>query len=383
MLGFLAGQIYFRAEGGTPEQLLNQCREKGIPLSDIKGVELGFEAKVPTRNYAALCKLAEKKQCHIFQLKQTKAVAPPRLFVMRPGLVVGPLLLLCIIAFSGNIIWAVRFDGVELPDVQSIRQQLYGQGIYEGAWMDEQKLQQVHQTLMQQGQYGWLALNFYRGRLVIEKSDQLEQPLVEAKDTSDLVSMVDGTITEIQVTGGDILCLVGQQIAKEQLLVSGNYLSQEGKAIHTRSKGKIYAQTKQTYHAQQPLQQEVEIPSSHTHTNVFMHFLGQRFSLGKIYKPTEQEQVTIRYSPLTILGFALPVTVERQQLMQAQQQSITLTQQQALELAKLSCRQQLEQDFPNCIVQAEGIQWEVKDGAIHLTMEFTAVVQAAKEVKSG
>ena len=88
--------------------------------------------------------------------------------------------------------------------------------------------------------------------MVIEKSDQLEQPLVEAKDTSDLVSMVDGTITEIQVTGGDILCLVGQQIAKEQLLVSGNYLSQEGKAIHTRSKGKIYAQTKQTYHAQQP-----------------------------------------------------------------------------------------------------------------------------------
>ena len=120
MLGFLAGQIYFRAEGGTPEQLLNHCREKGIPLSDVKGVELGFEAKVPTRNYAALCKLAEKKQCHIFQLKQTKAVAPPRLFVMRPGLVVGPLLLLCIIAFSGNIIWAVRFDGVELPDVQSI-----------------------------------------------------------------------------------------------------------------------------------------------------------------------------------------------------------------------------------------------------------------------
>ena len=380
MLGWVAGQIHVRVEGGAPECLLNDCREKQIPLANIVPTELGFEGWIPTRRYNALNHLAQKRQCKLEILQQKAPLVNFNFLSKRWGLVIGPVILLCIIAGSNNLVWAVRFDGLNVLQQQQVRQELYEQGIFEGAWMDKERLEQAHTNMMKKGEYGWLTLNFYRGRLVVEKSDRIPAPMIEEEQVSDIVSIADGTITEINVRSGDILCLLGQQIAKGQLLVSGQYSDRDGRVFSTQSKGEIYVQTKVEYQAEQPLEQTVSLPDQTVTSNRFLLAFGQRFALGKIAPPAKGDVVKTIKKPLSILGFAFPATIEQQQIVHTKQQTVTLTQQQALELAKLSCRKQLEQDFPQSVIETEAIQSWVDGDVVKVKIEFVANVQAAKEV---
>lgn len=380
MLGWVAGQIHIRVEGGALERLLNDCRKKQIPLAKIVPTELGFEGWIPTRRYTDLQHLVEKRQCRLEMLEQTRPLVNFDFLSKRWGLVAGPVILLCIIAGANNLVWAVRFDGLNVLQQQQVRQELYEQGIFEGAWMDKEDLEQAHNNMMQKGEYGWLTLNFYRGRLVVEKSDRIPAPFIEQEQVSDIVSIADGIITDINVRSGDILCLLGQQIAKGQLLVSGQYADRDGRMFSTQSKGEIFVQTKVEYQAEQPLEQTVLVPEKAVTSNRFLLAFGRRFALGKIHSPSKDDIVKTVKKPLLILGFALPATIEQQQIVHTKQQTVTFTQQQALELAKLSCRKQLEQDFPQAVIETESMQFGVENGTVKIKMEFIANVQAGKEV---
>lgn len=380
MFGWLTGKIWFRAIGANTEQFLSVCIQKNLPIAEVTPIELGFEGWIPTRNYTTFCQIAEKNQCEIVVLQHKKGMARKSLFANRMGMIIGIFLMLFLIALSGNMIWAVRFDGFNILEQQQIRSQLYQNGICEGAWINREKLQQAHQLLMEQGEFGWLTLNFYRGRLVVEGSTEIQKPQIEGSAVSDLVSSADGMIVQINVTKGDILCFPGQQVVEGQLLVSGNYQDREGNVLQTRSKGEVYVRTNVTYYAEQPLEQSAIVAQRILHTNYFVNLLGQRFPLGKVYKATQNDVSKVSYSPFTILGFALPATLEKQQIVQTKQEQSTLTQQQAIELAKLNCRQQLEQEFPQAIIETEAVQWQLENGILKLKMEFNGLVQAAKEI---
>ncbi len=193
MLGWLLGRVRFRAEGGDAEKLLTACAGQGIPVSGVRATALGFTAWTPARCYHRLRPLARRSHTRVRLAKKQGLCFVLLRWRGRWGLVLGPLVLAAVLAFSGNVVWAIRFDGLPAAQQIQLRSQLLQAGIWEGAWLRPDSLDAARQELLAQNEeYSWLTLNFYRGRLVVEASQLRPAPELPQGRSCDWSSWLTG-----------------------------------------------------------------------------------------------------------------------------------------------------------------------------------------------
>lgn len=66
--------------------------------------------------------------------------------------------------------------------------------------------------------FGWVSLNFEKGRLVVEASSALQKPAIESNDPVDLVAAADGILLEVNAQEGFAVKSVGQTVAAGDVL---------------------------------------------------------------------------------------------------------------------------------------------------------------------
>ena len=380
MLGWLLGRVRFRAEGGDAENLLTACAGQGIPVSGVRATALGFTAWTPARCYHRLRPLARRSHTRVRLAKKQGLCFVLLRWRGRWGLVLGPLVLAAVLAFSGNVVWAIRFDGVPAAQQIQLRSQLLQAGIWEGAWLRPDSLDAARQELLVQNEeYSWLTLNFYRGRLVVEASQLRPAPELPQGQSCDLVSVADGVVLEVNIQSGQPLCSPGQTVAKGQQLAAGRYQDRDGRLFEVQSAGEVMAQVTFRCQAQQPMETTVALPQSGGRSGRRLLVLGQTIPLGPQPQAGPEEQASVSSRPLTILGFALPATLEETWVTGSVQQTVTFTEEQALELAKLACREQLLQQLPGAEIQSERVYSRLEQGKLQVEMELVAVAQIAQQ----
>lgn len=380
MLGWLLGRVRFRAEGGDAEKLLTACAGQGIPVSGVRATALGFTAWTPARCYHRLRPLARRSHTRVRLAKKQGLCFVLLRWRGRWGLVLGPLVLAAVLAFSGNVVWAIRFDGLPAAQQIQLRSQLLQAGIWEGAWLRPDSLDAARQELLAQNEeYSWLTLNFYRGRLVVEASQLRPAPELPQGRSCDLVSVADGVVLEVNIQSGQPLCSPGQTVAKGQQLAAGRYQDRDGRLFEVQSAGEVVAQVTFRCQAQQPMETTVALPQSGGRRGRRLLVLGQTIPLGPQPQAGPEEQASVTSRPLTILGFALPATLEETWVTGSVQQTVTFTEEQALELAKLACREQLLQQLPGAEIQSERVYSRLEQGKLQVEMELVAVAQIAQQ----
>lgn len=380
MLGWLLGRVRFRAEGGDAEKLLTACAGQGIPVSGVRATALGLTAWTPARCYRRLRPLARRSHTRVRLAKKQGLCFVLLRWRGRWGLVLGPLVLAAVLAFSGNVVWAIRFDGVPAAQQIQLRSQLLQAGIWEGAWLRPDSLDAARQELLAQNEeYSWLTLNFYRGRLVVEASQLRPAPELPQGRSCDLVSVADGVVLEVNIQSGQPLCSPGQTVAKGQQLAAGRYQDRDGRLFEVQSAGEVMAQVTFRCQAQQPMETTVALPQSGGRRGRRLLVLGQTIPLGPQPQAGPEEQASVTSRPLTILGFALPATLEETWVTGSVQQTVTFTEEQALELAKLACREQLLQQLPGAEIQSERVYSRLEQGKLQVEMELVAVAQIAQQ----
>lgn len=380
MLGWLLGRVRFRAEGGDAEKLLTACAGQGIPVSGVRATALGFTAWTPARCYHRLRPLARRSHTRVRLAKKQGLCFVLLRWRGRWGLVLGPLVLAAVLAFSGNVVWAIRFDGLPAAQQIQLRSQLLQAGIWEGAWLRPDSLDAARQELLAQNEeYSWLTLNFYRGRLVVEASQLRPAPELPQGRSCDLVSAADGVVLEVNIQSGQPLCSPGQTVAKGQQLAAGRYQDRDGRLFEVQSAGEVMAQVTFRCQAQQPMETTVALPQSGGRRGRRLLVLGQTIPLGPQPQAGPEEQASVTSRPLTILGFALPATLEETWVTGSVQQTVTFTEEQALELAKLACREQLLQQLPGAEIQSERVYSRLEQGKLQVEMELVAVAQIAQQ----
>ncbi len=380
MLGWLLGRVRFRAEGGDAEKLLTACAGQGIPVSGVRATALGFTAWTPARCYHRLRPLARRSHTRVRLAKKQGLCFVLLRWRGRWGLVLGPLVLAAVLAFSGNVVWAIRFDGLPAAQQIQLRSQLLQAGIWEGAWLRPDSLDAARQELLAQNEeYSWLTLNFYRGRLVVEASQLRPAPELPQGRSCDSVSVADGVVLEVNIRSGQPLCSPGQTVAKGQQLAAGRYQDRDGRLFEVQSAGEVMAQVTFRCQAQQPMETTVALPQSGGRRGRRLLVLGQTIPLGPQPQAGPEEQASVTSRPLTILGFALPATLEETWVTGSVQQTVTFTEEQALELAKLACREQLLQQLPGAEIQSERVYSRLEQGKLQVEMELVAVAQIAQQ----
>lgn len=368
-------QVYFTAQGGSYERFLSLCNQQGIPISHIVPIVGGVKAVIPARFYKRAACNARRCRTQLRVKKRQGVWFVLRQYRGRWGLLLGPALFCVSIVAMQQMLWSIRYDASLTAAQQAdLQQVLYSMDIYEGAVLTQEKLIQAEKMILNENtEFGWVSLNFGKGRLVVEAAPAAQKPQIEGNESVDLTAKASGLILDVNVQEGFAVKQKGQTVAQGDTLVQASKQDYTGNSIQTHAKGTVIAQVKQAYQCRQPLQYTARIPTGQTETVSSVRIGSKTFLLSK---ESQQAQAikNSRHHQLSVLGFVLPATIEEELVAPTVQQQITLTEEQAVQYAKMACMQQFYTQFPDANILSQSDAWEMEERELvyDITLEFTA-----------
>lgn len=345
---YLQGSVLFEVEGGTSAEFLQRCTYLKIPIYDICATPLGFSARVPARYYAQLRRPAHRCRCRLHLKERFGIRFAFTILRGRIGLLIGFVLAVTILLSFPHLIWNIEFYRFTPSEQEEMRRHLYTMGVYEGAFIDSEEIARLSvQLRAQDKQYSWVALNFVKGRLMVEKRPYQNLTDLTNETPSNLVARSEGIIRYMNVRGGYYQVEANQSVQKDQLLVLGaNNENGEGRVSYMHAEGEIYAEIEKDFEITIPLQETVLLQQSNVKTYHQLLLFGAKIPLGAKAPASQDNQMRIvtRHA-LAPFGFNLPATIERVTIREKSPNSITRSESLAAEMARTQAINEIQQEF--------------------------------------
>lgn len=370
--------VDFAACGGRSEKLITLCGRQGIPLYNVRPAADGFTARLPARRYREVSRLARHCGTRLRVRERRGVLFQLRAYRGRWGLVLAPLVFAAAVHLLGQSVWSIRYDGLDAAARSRVEQMLYSMDICEGAVLTQEKLRLAEKQLMDGDEaFGWVSLNFEKGRLVVEASPALQKPAIESNDPVDLVAAADGILLEVNAQEGFAVKSVGQTVAAGDVLVSAYKPDPYEQPVESHAKGLVVAAVKKTYQCVQPSTYEVQALTGRVASSCRLRLFGHTLELGA--QLPEGEEVRTVHRPLTVLGFALPATIEERYVPQREACQFHLSPDGARQYARFACLAQLYAEFPDAEIIAESRQESWDGGTLTYTMTVDFKADIARE----
>lgn len=368
-------QVEFTALGGRYEHFIDVCTQQGLPISNLVPIPGGVQGLVPARHYRRAAQVGRSCRTRLRVERRRGLWFRMRWLRGRWGMVVGPVLFWVAVLAFGQVVWAVRWSE-SLTDFQrqQLRQGLYSMHIEEGAVLNQETVRRAEKLLLsQQPDFAWVALNFNRGRLVVEAAPAAQKPAIEGTEPGDLLAKADGLLLEVNTEQGIAAKKKGQTVAEGEVLIQGWRTDRTGAHIPTHAKGSALAQVQKVYQCSQPLTYHALVAQQGVQEHLAIQLLGRRFEWGSQPQQAQALSSTQR-SPLQVFGFTLPATVERTLIVPRSTVQVQLTDQQAADYARMACYQQLYQQFPDAVILEHEEDWQQQENQVEYTLwvKFTA-----------
>ena len=370
--------VEFTASGGGCEKLITLCDRQGIPLYMVRPEAAGFTARLPARRYREISRLARRCGVRLRVTERRGVYFRLRAYRGRWGLLLAPLVFIAAVHLLGRSVWSIRYDGLDAAAREQVEQTLYSMDICEGSVLNQEKLRAAEKQIMDTNDaFGWVSLNFEKGRLVAEASPALQKPAIESNEPVDLVAAADGILLEVNAQEGFAVKAVGQTVAEGDVLVSAYKPDPYEQPVESHAKGLVVAAVKKTYRCVQPSTYEVGALTGSIDSSFRLRMFGRTLELGA--QLPEGEEVRTTHRPLTVLGFALPATVEERYLPQREARQFHLTPDGARQYARFACLAQLYEEFPDAEIIAESRQESWDGGTLTYTMTVDFKADIARE----
>lgn len=370
--------VEFTASGGQWERLITLCGRQGIPLYRVQPTPEGFSASLPARSYLLVSRLARRCGVRLRAGRRKGVYFRLRRYRGRWGLLLAPLVFAAAVHLLGQGVWSIRYDGLDAAACRQVEQMLYSMDICEGAVLTQEKLRAAEKQIMDSDDgFGWVSLNFEKGRLVVEASPALQKPAIESNEPVDLVAAADGIVLELNVQEGFAAKGVGQTVAAGDVLVSAYKPDPYEEPVASHAKGLVVAAVKKTYQCVQPSTYETETLTGGIESSYRLRLFGRTLELGP--QLPESGDVRVTHRPLTVLGFALPATVEERYVPQRQTRQFHLTPDGARQYARFACLAQLYAEFPDAEIIAESRREDWDGGTLTYTMTVDFKADIARE----
>lgn len=370
--------VDFAASGGRSEKLITLCGYQGISLYNIRPTVDGFTARLPARRYREVSRLARHCGTRLRVRERRGVLFRLRAYRGRWGLVLAPLVFAAAVHLLGQSVWSIRYDGLDAVARSRVEQMLYSMDICEGTVLTQEKLRLAEKQLMDGDEaFGWVSLNFEKGRLVVEASPALQKPAIESNDPVDLVAAADGILLEVNAQEGFAVKSVGQTVAAGDVLVSAYKPDPYEQPVESHAKGLVVAAVKKTYQCVQPSTYEVQALTGRVTSSCRLRLFGHTLELGA--QLPEGEEVRTVHRPLTVLGFALPATIEERYVPQREARQFHLSPDGARQYARFACLAQLYAEFPDAEIIAESRQESWDGGTLTYTMTVDFKANIARE----
>lgn len=378
---YLSGEVSFQLEGGLGERFLNSCADSLIMLKCIKATPTGYTMSVPYRHFFKASRLAKKYKCKLTVTKKTGICFLLLPYKHRYGIFAGIAAFALLLVLSQFVVWDIRFFECTPQQESILRHSLYEKGICEGSIVTKKQLEKVREELViENSQFGWLTLNYIKGRIVIEKTDVTPKPNIFSKNITNIVAAYDGIVRKIDVSGGFLQVCEGQSVAKGDVLVSGLRKDLAGNIQKTHAEGKIYAEIEQTYEYSQSLNFSKALPVNKSKSYYELRAFNMCLPLfSQIKTPPESEQRLFRY-PLSVFGFRLPATIYEYEVRQTQLTQINLTQEQAVHIARRKVYDTIYESLPEVQILSASESVEAFENKIVFRLKINAKANISKQI---
>lgn len=381
LVRYLEGGIRFEAEGGRFERFINECEKNGLELEKISPTQTGFTANTTPAAYKKMHSYAQKNRCRLHVNEKHGAYFALHKKRKRFGIAVGLICSIILLFLGQNLIWNICFYDFTPQQEVYLRERLFENGIYEGAVKNQEKLLDTAGKIFEgTEEYGWLTLNFVKGRLVVEKTKREPAPELIGQEYTDVVAASDALIQNVIPQGGFVCARKGQYVTKGQVLVKGLREGEYGKVDFTHAQAQVLAEVEKTYRCTQPLKMECQV-SDGAYKSYYKLWLpwGALPLYGNI-EAAQNAKITVSHRPLAPFGFHLPATIEEISVRPQKTAEMILSPQAALEKAYSRIMDDIRREFGEFSILHEQRSEEITDQDATLTVKIRFTADIARTV---
>ena len=242
IIRFIKGTVSFRAQGRSPERLLNLTAQRGVLLWNVRPSPQGLEGEMAARDYRRIRPLARKAAVRTTILKKSGFPFLAAAYCGRAGLAVGAALGAALLVFLSQFLWTIDVVGQEHVSEARLRTLLAESGVKTGALCRGVDAGQVKRDiLLKVEDISWLSVNIVGCHANVEIKEKTRKPENDGDTPCNLKAKEDGVITKITVGEGVTEVKKGSGVAKGDLLVSGVSAAREGTVRYLHAEGEIMA----------------------------------------------------------------------------------------------------------------------------------------------
>ena len=342
---FLTGTVTLRVGAESVTDFFELCRARELTPKSIKRIKKTGDIVCRfTRSSAReLLARAGKNGLDVIPLRRGGLPILWHRFIHRPGLVIGTVLALAILAFSRLFLWEVSLVGCEDAVKEELLAELDGLGLGLGAFLPHVDTDKIELELRRtDARVGYVSVNLVGTVAFVQVKEAEQKSDLTPMSAANLVAKKDGLVILPMIFEGECRVEVGEYVRRGQLLASGILDSESGTARITRAAGQVLARTEEIITVSVPFAYEEKTYTGESFCEIELQFFGL---CGKVFKNTGKLSslcdIIVKNRILCAGARTLPVGITLTRYYAYTYQSAGRTATEALGLAKVELAERL------------------------------------------
>ena len=291
--------------------LLNICMKYGFGYYKM-GVEDGKLYLVCPLHTAARIKVRCDEYSVECSLGEVRGIPAAARYKTRGGLIIGGILAVLMLMYSGNFVWDIRVRPMDGIDALAIESALADCGFVRGTDLRSFVADETENLFLRtEPGVSWISINVKGTVAYVEATPKMTAEKDEGtKSPANVVADCDGVIVEMITYNGLRVVEIGDAVHEGELLISGAY-GEKTPGLHlTRASGRIMAKTFRTVSVEIPLEYEEKVETGRTFQKKYLIFFGNSIKLfGNSGNLGSTCDTIIEDRVLGFAGAALPVVL--------------------------------------------------------------------------
>lgn len=300
--------LSINADGGQRYRFINAIRQSDIICMAQYCHGETFFCEIYSSDLPKLQSLADSCGVTIHWKEHASLLSRMRRYRLRLGIPVGLLLCAGVLFYFSNTIAVIEIRGNETVPDTAILSVLEQNGIAEGTWIggidfpdSERKLRAMLPEL------AWTAIRSSGNRLVVEVSEATPHiPMLSERTPCNIISRFDAQITNVRVYAGHLERVIGDGVAKGELLVSGVFEDDKGHVTYQHSIASVTGIYTQEAELSEYFTISDTEPTGRVHQRRFFRLFSLKIPMGSGNHGFSECTVSESDTPFSFLQHTLP-----------------------------------------------------------------------------
>ncbi len=378
------GVTKIEASGAQPERILNYCAENGIEFwsaSPCRDFSITFCVHA---SYAdSLLARSGKNGLDVKLISETGGRKLKLGAKRRAVFLLAFVLCVSLAAVSSLFLWRIEISGNDKLSDAEILRKLAECDVDYGAYWPALSSDEIRSHIVSEiPEIAWLSLNVRSSKAEIIVHERIDKPdIVNEKSPCDIIASKSGVIRKMSVLEGESAAIVGNAVAKGDVLVRGLMSSETGDERYVHSMAQVIADTWYEISAQTPLLEERKTEKSGRNT-AFSLVIGKKrinfFSDSRNKCDSCDKINKLKYISLGDV-FTLPVGYAVERTTQYETSLLPIDEDEAVGRMKENLKNELQRRIGDGQIVSEEYSVSKTDAVMTVTLRAQCTENIAKE----